>query len=65
MLTRDNVFNDRAYSMYTALELGFSTDSEAIGHEMAVLMRKHHGEKPTLFERTPALVKLHTGNDHV
>ncbi|KAI6207833.1 Midasin [Aphelenchoides besseyi] len=49
LMTRDDVFRDKAYSLYTALELGFSAGTDpVIGKDIFDLMQKHHGKKPVL-----------------
>ncbi|KAI6225913.1 ATPase family protein [Aphelenchoides besseyi] len=49
LMTRDDVFRDKAYSLYTALELGFSAGTDpVINKDIFDLMQKHHGKKPVL-----------------
>ncbi|KAI6241255.1 Midasin [Aphelenchoides fujianensis] len=49
LMTRDDVFRDKAFSLYTALELGFAAGGDlAIAKEIQEIMWKHNGKKPPL-----------------
>jgi hypothetical protein len=48
LLSKDDIFEDKSYSLHVALELGFSSGSEDGAKEVSALLHKHIGNKPTL-----------------
>lgn len=52
MLSKDDVFGDKQYSMYVALQLGFSSGSEDHIREVQSLMQKYIGNRPALNKKT-------------
>ncbi|KAI6182875.1 Midasin [Aphelenchoides bicaudatus] len=48
LLSKDDIFADKQYSMHVALQLGFSSGSEDHLHEVQMFLQKHVGNKPIL-----------------
>lgn len=54
LLSKDDIFDDKSYSLHVALELGFSSGSDENAREVQSLIQKHVGSKKTLKAKSAA-----------